>query len=153
RKATLIVLVSIFALPQAIGFAQSTPMTGRKLTYFWRQDAKPAKAAMVITAEEVQAVLKAPGGDHQIAIVDVGQFNLCVGARPAGGTAAPAGRPAAPAARSQYPQLQCGASEGALAGVNGLTHDEQTETYVILQGTATIVTGGVIVRGQQSSPE
>ena len=158
HKAVAALLFAFVVLPQSPGVAQSTSMAGRKLTYVWREEPKPAKPAVVITAEDVQTVLKSPGGDHQIAIVDAGKFNLCVGARrtlpsPTAQTAgtAPAQRSSAPA--SQYPVLRCGANAGTLSGASGISHDEQTETYVIIAGTATLVTGGVIVNGTQSGPD
>ena len=35
----------------------------------------------------------------------------------------------------------------------GITHDGQTETYYILSGSGTLVTGGHIVNGRKSAPD
>lgn len=148
RKVVVTILALVLA-PQAIGRAQQTPMTGRKLTYFWREEPKPVKTAMIITAEQVQAVLKSPGGDHQIAVVDVGHFNLLVGARRAGKGQTPSPQQGP----SAYPTLPCGQQSGTLSGASGIAHDEETETYIIIAGTATLVTGGAIIKGNQSPPE
>jgi hydrogenase maturation factor HypE len=38
-------------------------------------------------------------------------------------------------------------------GANGIAHDSQTETYVIVSGGGTLVTGGHIVNGSRSAPD
>ena len=40
---------------------------------------------------------------------------------------------------------------GATAG--GISHDHQTETYIIVSSGGTLVTGGRIVNGRKSAPE
>ena len=35
----------------------------------------------------------------------------------------------------------------------GIAHDHQTETYIIVSGTGTLVTGGRIVNGRKSAPD
>ena len=35
----------------------------------------------------------------------------------------------------------------------GISHDHQTETYVITSGTGTLITGGRVLNGRQSAPE
>ena len=37
--------------------------------------------------------------------------------------------------------------------MSGIAHDEQTETYVIVSGGGTLVTGGTIVNGTRSGPD
>jgi mannose-6-phosphate isomerase-like protein (cupin superfamily) len=80
--------------------------------------------AIDITAEQVQAVLQtvpAPAGDQQIRVVDMGTYNLAVGIlRRARTTDAPDG------------------------SVTGLVHSQITETYYILSGGGTLVTGGTL---------
>ena len=39
------------------------------------------------------------------------------------------------------------------SGAAGISHDDETETYIIVGGAGTMVTGGTIVRGRRSPPE
>jgi mannose-6-phosphate isomerase-like protein (cupin superfamily) len=137
----------MFVVFQTVGFSQSKPT-----------------AATYITDEEVKAVNATPGVDRTIRVVDIGNENFAVGiihrvataagaARGVGagaGAAAGGGRAAAPA------PVPCGEQAttppaGAMPG--GIAHDSQTEGYVIVSGTGTLVTGGHIVNGNKSAPE
>ncbi len=121
--------------------------------------AQNPKGATYITAEDVQLVNKSPGVDRQLVNVDIGKSNLAVGvihrgrsgAPPAGATGA-AGAAGAAAA----PPAPCGekaATPPAPGGASGIAHDGQTETYVIISGGGTLVTGGRIVNGRRSAPD
>lgn len=82
----------------------------------------PPKDSVAIDAAEVQRVLStitAPQGDQQIKVVDMGRYNLAVGVLHRGKTTDAPGTP-----------------------INGLAHAQVTETYVILSGEGTLVTGG-----------
>ena len=82
----------------------------------------PPKDSVAIDATEVQRVLStitALQGDQQIKVVDMGTYNLAVGVLHRGKTT---DAPATP--------------------VNGLAHSKVTETYVIISGEGTLVTGG-----------
>src|SRR5439155_15001886 len=46
---------------------------------------------------------------------------------------------------------EAGAPSGGLP--SGITHDSQTEGYVIVSGGGTLVTGGHIVNGRRSAPD
>ena len=136
----------LFVVFQTVAFAQSKPT-----------------AATYITDEEVKAVNATPGIDRTIRVVDIGNENFAVGiihrvarqparrAERAGGRApAGGGRAAAPA------PVPCGEQAttpppGAMPG--GIAHDSQTEGYVIVSGSGTLVTGGHIVNGNKSAPE
>jgi hypothetical protein len=39
------------------------------------------------------------------------------------------------------------------SGAGGIAHDDETETYIIVSGSGTLVTGGVIEHGFRSPPE
>jgi mannose-6-phosphate isomerase-like protein (cupin superfamily) len=129
-----------------------------------------SKGATYITDEEVKTVNALPGVDRTIRVVDIGPENFSVGiihrgmtgmaargAAPAGaaagaarGAGAGAGRGAAPAGEP------CG--EASTAPVTGgtagtIAHDQQTEGYLIVSGSGTLVTGGKIVNGRKSGPE
>ena len=124
----------------------------------------PPKQAFDITNEEIQQVLKfaPPAVDQQLRVVDIGKYNLAVGViyrgktveRPAGG----GGRGAAPAGgRANANVEKCGpatAPEGAKLSPPGLiSHDSELETYQIISGEGTLVTGGTVFNGSRSGPE
>ena len=123
--------------------------------------AQSPKAATYITDEQVKAVNATPGVDRQIVSVDIGKLNLAVGIVHRGATNAPAPAPAAGAApagggAAAAPAEPCGEKSAAPAagGVpGGIYHDHQTETYIIVSGGGTLVTGGKIVNGRRSAPE
>ena len=122
--------------------------------------AQTPKGATYITDEQVKAINAGPGVDRQIVNVDIGKLNLAVGiihrgrsGVPATGAVAPAA--AAPAAAAA-PVEPCGErmSTPPPAGTaSGIAHDGQTETYIIVSGGGTLVTGGRIANGRKSAPE
>jgi len=121
--------------------------------------AQSPKAATYITDAQVKAVNTLPGVDRQIVSVDIGKLNEAVGiihrgptTPPAGGRGAGTGAAAAPIPEAQA----CGEKTsttpaGAFPG--GIEHDHQTETYVIVSGSGTLVTGGHIVNGRKSAAD
>jgi hypothetical protein len=120
--------------------------------------AQKPMAATYITDEQVKAINKGPGVDRQIISTDIGKLNLAVGIIHRGPTNAPpaapaaGAKPAAPAAAAE----PCGAQSSAAAApgtATGIAHDHQTETYIIVSGGGTLVTGGRIVNGRKSAPD
>jgi mannose-6-phosphate isomerase-like protein (cupin superfamily) len=157
KKALFFVLGTAFILAPVAMLAQSKPT-----------------AATYITDEEVKAVNALPGIDRTIKVVDIGPENFAVGvihrAAPAAGRGAAAGagagaargtgagaaaggaagRGAAPAAEPCGEQITApptGGTPGMIA------HDQQTEGYLIISGSGTLVTGGKIVNGRKSAAE
>jgi hypothetical protein len=117
--------------------------------------AQPPAAATYITDEQVKAVNASPGIDRQIVSVDIGKLNEAIGVihrGPTGG--APAASPAASPAIAA-PGDPCGerVSPPPAGAASGISHDHQTETYIIISGGGTLVTGGRIVNGRKSGPE
>ena len=124
--------------------------------------AQKLEAATYITAEQVKQVNALPGVDRQIVNVDVGNTNLAVGVvhrgkhRRAAGrrrcrSAGAGGAAAAPPAPAPEP---CGEKGTAPAGSpTGLWHQGQTETYLIISGSGTLVTGGKVMNGRKSAAE
>jgi mannose-6-phosphate isomerase-like protein (cupin superfamily) len=91
-----------------------------------------------------------PGVDRQIVSQDIGDLNLSVGiihrnAIAPGGRRGGGGGAAAPS--------DCGVSSGTDSGARGIQHLHQTETYIIVSGAGTLVTGGSILNGRMSGPE
>jgi len=153
------------ALAPAVGLAQTKPTS-----------------ATYITDEEVKAVNALPGVDRTIKVVDIGPENYAVGVihRGATGARGAAGAPGAAGARGAGGGAAAGgaARGGAAAGgagrggaqqgdpcgeqstapsTNGtpgmIAHDQQTEGYLIISGSGTLVTGGKIVNGRKSAPD
>jgi len=137
---------------------------------------KGSKAATYITDEDVKKINSLPGVDRQIVSVDIGKSNFQVGiihraAAPAGGrgagggagagagagAAAGAGAGAARGAGANAAAAQpCGeqmTTPPSDAAPGGIAHDGQTEGYLIVSGTGTLVTGGHIVNGRKSPAE
>jgi mannose-6-phosphate isomerase-like protein (cupin superfamily) len=120
--------------------------------------AQSPKVATYITDEEVKLINAGPGVDRQIVNVDIGKLNLAVGIIHRGKSAAPGAAPAAPpAAAATAPAPQpCGERAGTpppAGTASGIAHDGQTETYIIVSGSGTLVTGGRIANGRRSAPE
>lgn len=119
----------------------------------WAQN---PKGATYITAEEVALVNKTPGVDRQIVNVDIGKSNLAVGVVHRGRSGAPAAAGAPPSAPAPAAApVPCGekAATPPMGSATGIAHDGQTETYIIISGGGTLVTGGRIVNGRRSAPE
>jgi mannose-6-phosphate isomerase-like protein (cupin superfamily) len=119
--------------------------------------AQAPKTATYITDEQVKAVNASPGVDRQLVSVDIGKLNEAVGIIHRGPTGAPAagrGTAAAPAAAAIPAAQLCGEQGSPPAGAaTGIEHDHQTETYIIVSGGGTLVTGGHIVNGRKSAPD
>ena len=121
--------------------------------------AQSPKAATYITDEQVKLVNASPGVDRQIVSVDIGKLNEAVGIIHRGKTgapAAPAAGGAPPAAAAAAAPVPCGermTPPPAAGTPGGISHDGQTETYIIVSGGGTLVTGGRIVNGRKSAPD
>jgi hypothetical protein len=105
--------------------------------------------ATYITAEQVQEVNAFPGTDRQIISRDIGKLNLAVGVIHRGPTSGPPQGGGA----AQPPAQLCGISDGPPSGARGGLHFYQTETYVVISGGGTLVTGGEIMNGRQGAPD
>src|SRR5262249_33767896 len=126
------------------------------LSFSTPAEAQAPKAATYITDAQVKAVNALPGVDRQIVSVDIGKLNEAVGVihrGPANSVATTnpgqsvAAIPAAQACGDQSGVVPAGSIPG------GISHDHQTETYVILSGSGTLVTGGHIVNGRKSAAD
>ena len=161
RRTALYILAAACALPAVVSAQKPT-------------------AATYITDEEVKKVNATPGVDRQIRVVDVGDLNFAVGVVHRGATGAARGAGAGAAAGGGAGRgaaagggAAAGAGRGAAGGAaqsagpcgeqvqpppaggqpGGISHDSQTEGYLIISGGGTLVTGGKIVNGNKSGPE
>jgi hypothetical protein len=108
-----------------------------------------------ITAAQVQQVLKAPSKivDHTLKVVDLGKYALSVavikrGPSRAPGAAAPPSDPNA--VKCGLTAMPAGAKEAAEGGI---VHDDTDETYIVISGSGTLITGGQILNGTRSAPD
>jgi mannose-6-phosphate isomerase-like protein (cupin superfamily) len=120
-------------------------------------------AATIITSEDVQKVLKLgpKETDHTIRVMDMGQnYNMSVAVVYRGPTGvAPVRTPeqVAAAAAARAKATPCGlkaAPAGAKIIKSGsIQHDSTAETYIVISGSGTLVTGGTVVDGRRSAPD
>ena len=104
--------------------------------------------ATYITEEEWQTVNELPGIDRQIVSRDIGKLNLSVGIIHRGAVARGS------ATSTQNPERPCGVTSGSRnSAAQGIMHQYQTETYYIVSGSGTLVTGGDILNGNASAPD
>lgn len=151
NKAFLAVAAT-FAFSQGITFAQSGPTE-----------------AIDITHAQVEAVLKAgaartpPAVDQTLRVIDMGTYALSVAVihrgptgQPARGGRGAAGRGGAGRGATPANVVTCGLNEapaGAEMSPAGMiAHDKTTETYIVISGSGTLITGGQIVKGRESGP-
>lgn len=119
------------------------------------------KAAIDITKAQIDEVLKnaPPKVDQTLRVIDMGDYALSVAVVHRGPTGQPAGGGRAGAGgRGQAPAGEkCGLSSapsGAKQSPPGMiAHDDTVETYVIISGSGTLVTGGQVVNGTRSAPD
>lgn len=114
------------------------------------------KAATYITDADIRKVNALPGVDRQIVSVDIGKLNEAVGIVHRGKLVPGAPPAAAAPAAAAAGVTACGApAPDAGAGVagTGILHLHQTETYVIVSGSGTMITGGQIAGGRTSAPD
>lgn len=109
-----------------------------------------------ITNAQVQAVLNSgqKSVDHTLKVVDLGAYQLSVAVikRPA-----TTPRPAGAAPQRPADAVPCGikalpaGSKPASSG--GISHDDTDETYIVIAGSGTLVTGGEIMNGTRSGAD
>ena len=105
--------------------------------------------ATYITEEEWQTVNELPGVDRQIVSRDIGLLNLSVGIIHRGAVVRGQAR-----GGNQAADRPCGVtSTNRDSGARGIMHFNQTETYVVVSGSGTLVTGGEILNGNASAPD
>ncbi len=90
------------------------------------------KEAIDITDADVKEVLKhaPPAVDQQLKVVDIGKLNLGVGIIHRGPT-----------------------KDREDGTIPGIAHHYQTETYIIVSGSGTLVTGGTIINPREISKD
>jgi hypothetical protein len=114
--------------------------------------AQAPKDGVYISDEDIKTVLKRAvdtkraNPDNTIRVIDMDKYQLSVAVihRGAMGGGANAGAAAA------NPSQACGEQRPGSAGPTGIFHDDTAESYVVISGSATLITGGAIVNGRRS---
>lgn len=121
--------------------------------------AQAPKDAVVITNEDIKAVLKYAADtkrtipDNSLRIIDMGAYQLAVAVVHRGATGGGTGNAAAAPAPVANKQSSCGEQRAGAKGPNGIYHDDTAETYVVISGSGTLITGGMIVNGTRSAAD
>ena len=138
RKKILQALAMVFAACPLIALAQAP------------------KDGVYISDEDVKAVLKHAVDtkrtipDNTIRVIDMDQYQLGVAVIHRGAMGGGGGANAGAAANSSP---ACGEQRPGAAGPTGIFHDDTAESYVVISGSATLITGGTIVNGRRSAPD
>ena len=120
------------------------------------------KDATYIPDTDVKEVLKhaPPAVDQELRTVDLCKYNLGVAIVHRGATGAAAGRgrgqgqgQGKQTAKAETCSTGTAPQGAAPSGAAGISHNDETETYIIVSGGGTLVTGGTIVNGSRSGPE
>jgi len=110
--------------------------------------------ATYITEEQWQTVNEEPGVDRKIISRDIGKLNLSVGIIHRTSTREQVDLPGGGGSGDPPPGESCGVtSSDRDSGVRGGMHLYTTETYLIVSGSGTLVTGGEIMNGRASQRE
>src|SRR5436309_9741116 len=119
--------------------------------------AQAPKDAVVVSDADIKAVLKMAADtkrtipDNTLRVIDMGTYQLGVAVVARGKLpAAPAPAAAAPAAAPAPATPACGQARPGATGPGGIYHDSTAETYVVISGSGTLITGGTIVNGRRS---
>jgi mannose-6-phosphate isomerase-like protein (cupin superfamily) len=136
RKKILQALAVLLAACPVAGFAQAP------------------KDGVYISDEDVKAVLKHAVDtkrtipDNTIRVIDMDKYQLGVAVIHRGAMRGGAGANASAAAANPSPA--CGEQRPGATGPTGILHDDTAESYVVISGSATLITGGAIVNGKRS---
>jgi len=118
--------------------------------------AQAPKDGVYISDEDVKAVLKHAVDtkrtipDNTIRVIDMDKYQLGVAVIHRGAMGGGGGANAGAAAN---PSPACGEQRPGAAGPTGIYHDDTAESYVVISGSATLITGGTIVNGRRSAPD
>jgi mannose-6-phosphate isomerase-like protein (cupin superfamily) len=138
RKKILQALAMVLAAFPAVGLAQA-PKDG---VYIGDEDVKAVLKHAVDTKRTIP--------DNTIRVIDMDKYQLGVAVIHRGAMGGGGGANAAAAAN---PSPACGEQRPDAKGPTGIFHDDTAESYVVISGGATLITGGTIVNGRRSAPD
>lgn len=120
--------------------------------------AQAPKDGVYISDEDVKAVLKHSLDtkrtipDNTLRVVDMDKYQLGVAVIHRGALGGGGGNAGASAAATN-PSQACGEQRPGATGPSGIFHDDTAESYVVISGSATLITGGAVVNGKRSAPD
>ena len=120
--------------------------------------AQAPKDGIYISDEDVKAVLKHSLDtkrtipDNTLRVVDMDKYQLGVAVIHRG-TMGGGGGNAGGGATAANPAPACGEQRPGATGPSGIFHDDTAESYVVISGSATLITGGTVVNGRRSAPD
>ena len=138
RKKILQALAMVLAAFPVVGLAQA-PKDG---VYIGDEDVKAVLKHAVDTKRTIP--------DNTIRVIDMDKYQLGVAVIHRGAMGGGGGANAAAAAN---PSPACGEQRPDAKGPTGIFHDDTAESYVVISGGATLITGGTIVNGRRSAPD
>ena len=108
-----------------------------------------------ITNAQIQDVLKSPtkSVDHTLRVLDLGSYQLSVAVVKRGPTGQAPATPRAPDPNAVHCGLTAMPAGSKPPASGGIAHDDTAETYIIISGSGTLVTGGQILNGTRSAPD
>jgi len=118
--------------------------------------AQAPKDGVYISDDDVKAVLKHSVDtkrtipDNTLRVIDMDKYQLGVAVIHRGAMGGGGGANTAAAAN---PSPACGEQRPNATGPTGIFHDDTAESYVVISGSATLITGGAIVNGRRSAPD
>jgi mannose-6-phosphate isomerase-like protein (cupin superfamily) len=118
--------------------------------------AQAPKDGVYISDDDVKAVLKHSVDtkrtipDNTLRVIDMDKYQLGVAVIHRGAMGGGGGANTAAAAN---PSPACGEQRPNATGPTGIFHDDTAESYVVISGNATLITGGTIVNGRRSAPD
>ena len=142
KNTVVKVLAIATVLSPAAAIAQAGKTAPATATYIMKEDIDKIGAT-----EQSQSTR-----DENAKVVDLGYENFALGIIHRGSTRIPA--PPAPAGCAAAPAQSCGRTMATLppgGTPGGITHDFQTEGYIIVSGGGTMFTDGYIVNGRHTN--
>jgi mannose-6-phosphate isomerase-like protein (cupin superfamily) len=121
--------------------------------------AQAPRDSVYISDEDVKAVLnhaadtKRTIPDNTLQVIDMGKYQLGVAVIHRGAMGAGGGGNTGSGAAPANPSPACGEQRPGATGPSGIFHDDTAESYVVISGSATLITGGTIVNGRRSAPD
>jgi hypothetical protein len=138
---------------------KTTLFAGAALLAFTGAAVAQQDVATDITNAQIQKVLKdqPKATDHTLRVLDMGSYQMSVAVVYRGPTNRPAGARRAGPPPGAAQATPCGVTSlpagSKPASAGGISHDDTVETYIVISGSGTLVTGGQIMNGRRSGPD
>jgi quercetin dioxygenase-like cupin family protein len=121
--------------------------------------AQAPKDSVYFSDEDVKAVLKRAvdtkrtNPDNTLRVIDMGSYQLSVAVIHRGAMGGGGGNSNGGGTPPPNPAPACGVQRPGATGPSGIFHDDTAESYVVISGIATLITGGTIANGRRTAPD